>query len=104
MQRRLVWINKKKLKIKKKRIKFFLRAKEVAKVNHTFVIELKPDVTDISGFGFEYPEDKIEQASQEIFDGFLEYFKTFLGAEIDGKIVNECNNRMDWIKNIFENQ
>lgn len=85
-------------------IKFILRAKEVAMVNHTFVIELKPDVADLSGFGFEFPEKKIEQASQEIFDGFLEYLKTFLGYKIDSKIVNECKSRIDWIKNIFENQ
>lgn len=78
----------------------FVRSKEVAKINHTFVIELRPDITDHSGMGFEYPEEKIQQAASEIYDGFLEYIKTFIGSSIKRKILNECRTRLNWIKGV----
>ncbi|CAF1015022.1 unnamed protein product [Brachionus calyciflorus] len=72
-------------------------SKDVAKVNHTFVVELKPDI-DSHEYGFDFPEDKIEEASLEAYDGFIEYIKTFLNFQIDKKIIDECKNQLNFLK------
>ena len=51
--------------------------KEVAKINHTFVIELKPEQIQHPQNGFEFPESEVEQAALEVYDGFIEYIKSF---------------------------
>lgn len=45
---------------------FVYRSKEVAKINHTFVIELKAEKSDILEFGSEMPENEIEQTELEV--------------------------------------
>ena len=69
--------------------------KEVAKINHTYVIELKPEKSDSPESGFEHPENKIEEASLEMYDGFIEYIKSFLTNSVDKVIVNECKNMLN---------
>lgn len=69
--------------------------KEVAKINHTYVIELKPEKSDSPESGFEHPENKIEEASLEMYDGFMEYIKSFLTNSVDKVIVNECKNMLN---------
>ena len=73
----------------------FLRSKEVAKVNHTFVIELKPEKSDTPESGFELPENEIEKVGEEMYDGFLDYMSSFLTNKVDPSIVKECNSRKD---------
>jgi hypothetical protein len=69
--------------------------KEVAKINHTYVIELKPEKSDSPESGFEHPENKIEEASLEMYDGFIEYIKSFLTNSVDKVIVKECKNMLN---------
>jgi hypothetical protein len=68
--------------------------KEIAKINYTYVVELKPEKSDVPESGFELPESKIEGIGQEMFDGFIEYMKTFLTNKIDQSIINECKNKL----------
>lgn len=67
-----------------------IRSKEVAKINHTFVIELKPEKSDIPESGFEMPENELQQTGLEIYDGFIEYINSFLVSKVDPDIVEEC--------------
>lgn len=76
--------------IKIKILIIILRSKEVAKINHTFVVELKPEKSDIPESGFEMPEDEIEKTGLEMYDGFLEYMNSFLVSKVDPAIVDEC--------------
>ena len=76
-------------------MRFFLRSKEVAKVNHTFVIELKPEKSDTPESGFELPENEIEKVGEEMYDGFLDYMSSFLTNKVDPSIVKECKSRKD---------
>ncbi len=69
-------------------------AKEVAKVNHTFVIELKPQTIKYPQNGFEFPESEVEQAALEVYDGFVEYIKSFYVPQIDPEIVRDCRKRL----------
>ncbi len=69
-------------------------AKEVAKVNHTFVIELKPDSIEYPQTGFEFPESDVEQAALEVYDGFVEYIRSFLVHRVDPEVVRECRDRL----------
>lgn len=65
----------------------------MAKINHTFVIELRPEKSDTPESGFELPESEIEQTGLEIYDGFLEYMNSFLISKVDPAIVDECKLR-----------
>ena len=67
-------------------------AKAIANINHTYVIELKPKEISMRNpyIGFDYPEEKLAQAGQEMYDGMIEYFKTFFIKKIDKQIIVEC--------------
>jgi hypothetical protein len=56
------------------------------------VIELKPSNVENHNpnVGFEFPENKIEQAALEIYDGLIEYMKSFYTNNIDQATVNDC--------------
>ena len=68
-----------------------------------FVIELKPEISAYPESGFEYPEEKITQAALEIYDGFIEYIKSFFITHVDDAIVKECKNKLIDMKNNLEN-
>ena len=70
--------------------------KQVAKINHTYVVELKPDKSDShqSHSGFDHPEHEIAQTGLEMYDGFVEYIKSFFVKNVDAKIVKECENKL----------
>jgi hypothetical protein len=75
----------------------------IANINHTYVIELKPEKSETPEAGFEHPEQKISETALEMYDGFLEYMKTFLGKTISPEIVKECQNKLKDMKNELEN-
>jgi hypothetical protein len=77
--------------------------KAVAKINHTYVIELKPEQADLPETGFEYPENKIESAASEMYDGFVEYMKSFLSNKFDLSIVNQCKDKFNQILKQIQN-
>jgi hypothetical protein len=77
--------------------------KAVAKINHTYVIELKPEQADLPETGFEYPENKIESAALEMYDGLVEYMKSFLTNKFDLSIVNECKIKLNQIIKQIQN-
>jgi hypothetical protein len=69
--------------------------KEVAKINHTYVIELKPKLSDSPKSGFETSENEISSNALEIYDGFLVYFKTFIKNVTDKNIIKECKDLLN---------
>ena len=68
--------------------------KEVAKINHTFVIELKPKDINFPQTGFVFPESEIEQAASEIYDGFIEYIKSFFIKNVSESVRAQCQEKM----------
>lgn len=78
------------------------RAKEVAKINHTFVIELKPEKSDTPEAGFDHPENKLEETALEMYDGFVEYMKSFLVDIVDDSIKQECKTKLEDMKREIE--
>ena len=78
--------------------------KAVAQVNHSFVIELKPQHSDTPESGFELPEHKILEASVEMYNGFLEYMKTFLpNYKIDAQVLRACKRKLNEMNKDVEN-
>ena len=77
--------------------------KQVAKINHTYVVELKPERSDTPQSGFDHPEQKIAQTGLEMYDGFLEYMKSFFIKNVDSSIVKECKNKLKEMQNEIEN-
>ena len=66
-------------------------AKAVANIEHAYAIELKPKVSLINPFvGFDYPQDELKQVGLEMFDGIVEYFKTFYAKRFDQHLIDEC--------------
>jgi hypothetical protein len=61
------------------------------------VIELRPSDADRHNpnVGFEFPENQIEQAALEIYDGLIEYIKSFYMNNIDQATVNRCKKLLD---------
>lgn len=78
--------------------------KEVAKINHTFVIELKPDSIEHPQTGFVFPEEDVEQAALEVYDGFVEYIRSFFINKVDPAIVQECQNKLLIMQNRLSNE
>lgn len=70
----------------------------MAKINHTFVIELKPEQIEYPQNGFEFPESEVEQAALEVYDGFIEYIKSFFINNVSQEVVDECKLRMITLK------
>jgi hypothetical protein len=66
-------------------------------IKHAYAIELKPkeSLRNNPFLGFEYPEENLEQVGLEIFNGLVEYFKTFYFHISDKTIVNECKAYYD---------
>lgn len=54
------------------------------------MIELKPDRSDTPESGFEHPEEKIQEAALEMYDGFIEYINSFIKTQVDEKIITAC--------------
>ena len=79
-------------------------AHSIASINHTYVIELKPEKSDNPESGFEHAEQKISETGLEMYDGFLEYMKTFLGRAVSPEIVKLCQNKLKDMKSELENE
>lgn len=77
-------------------------AHSVAKINHTFVIELKPEKSDTPESGFEHPENKINETGLEMYDGFIEYMKTFVTKNISQEVISECKQKLQEMKSELE--
>lgn len=77
-------------------------SKEVAKINHTYVIELRPDKVDIPEAGFDYPEEDAYDASIEMYDGFLMYINSFITNKVDEDIKNECNFKLNEMMEYYD--
>ena len=67
------------------------------------VIELKPEKSETPESGFEHPENKIQETSLEMYDGFIEYMITFLNNKVSQDIVLDCQKRLNQMKNELEN-
>jgi hypothetical protein len=67
----------------------------VAKVNHTYVIELRPDKADQPMSGFDHPEDEAHSAAVEIYDGFLAYINSFINHKVDNHIALKCKSMLN---------
>lgn len=61
------------------------------------MIELKPSNVDSHNpnVGFEFPENNIEQAALEVYDGLIEYMKSFYTNNIDQATVNHCKELLN---------
>jgi hypothetical protein len=73
-------------------------SKHVAKVNHTFVVELKPEKAETPESGFVYPESDVLQSAIELYDGLFAYISSFIPASefyrVDEKIIEECKLKL----------
>lgn len=69
-----------------------------ASINNSYVIELHPDSNAINDdliLGFDYPENKITQAAEEIYFGFKEYFMSLIiNRTFPYYIRKECKTMM----------
>ena len=81
-------------------------AKAIAKINHSFIIELQPreqasHYVFNSHFpisGFLYPEEKLEEACATAYTGFIEYIRTFLDVvSIDLEVTKDCKKKLETI-------
>jgi hypothetical protein len=65
-------------------------SREVAKINHTYVIELRPEKSDTPEAGFDHPEREVLSSAMEIYDGFLVYVNSFIKHGVEDHIVVKC--------------
>lgn len=72
-----------------------LRSQAVAKINHTYVIELRPDNADSPEEGFNYPESDVLSASQEIYQGLLTYMNSFITNQVSESIKQTCQGKLN---------
>ena len=72
-------------------------ARDIARINYTYVIELKPTkFDDFDQSGFEVPEDQIEQVGAEMYDGFVAYINSFLADQVINESIRaECKSKLD---------
>ena len=78
-------------------------AKAIAHINHTYVIELKPENSDTPESGFEYPESELKTVAMEMYDGFIEYLRTFLTKRVDDTVVKQCKKQLNQMVKDIEN-
>ena len=53
-----------------------------------------PENSDTPESGFEYPENNLIDAAIIMYDGFIEYMKTFLTNKVDPAVVKECKTKI----------
>ena len=70
-------------------------SRQVAKINHTYTIELRPVKALNALSGFDFPEADAYNAGVEMYDGFVAYLNTFTTDFQDSDILAICKNKMD---------
>jgi hypothetical protein len=72
-----------------------------AKINHSYVIELKPSVEELgedSILGFDYPESLIKFSSEEMYFGIKDYLLNFHRNTYTKKVNDECQRILKSMK------
>jgi carboxypeptidase A3 len=62
-------------------------------IKHAYAIELKPKEPTMNNpyLGFEYPENELKQVGLEMFDGLIEYIRSFLvNNKSNTNMLKEC--------------
>ena len=79
-------------------------ARVEANIPHTFVVELKPNLDDVSDplHGFDYPERLINKSAQEFYFGIKYYLYSFDYKSFSAEIVSQCNSIMNDIQKDHE--
>lgn len=79
----------------------------IAKVDYAYVIELRPTFAEIedtqSYSGFDWPENKIKNATEEIFYGLKDYLVNFSKKVYPESVTADCNQILKQMKRLNGN-